>query len=82
MDFFRGIFAQSAWVIRPSYCEVMSDHGKDLGKGGAKRHHKVLHDNIQSITKRALRRLNQKYTYIMVYISGFIYGEICELVVC
>jgi hypothetical protein len=27
----------------------MSGRGKGLGKGGAKRHRKVLHDNIQVI---------------------------------
>ena len=31
--------------------------GKGLGKGGAKRHRKVLRDNIQGITKSAIRRL-------------------------
>ena len=28
--------------------------GKGLGKGGGKRHHKVLHDNIQGFTKAAV----------------------------
>ncbi|XP_041039298.1 histone H4-like [Carcharodon carcharias] len=28
--------------------------GKGLGKGGAKRHHKVLHDNTQGIAKPAI----------------------------
>jgi histone H4 len=31
--------------------------GKGLGKGGAKRHRKVLRDNIQGITTPAIRRL-------------------------
>ena len=31
--------------------------GKGLGMGGLKRHRKVLHDNIQGITKPAIRRL-------------------------
>jgi len=31
--------------------------GKGLGKGGAKRHRKILRDNIQGITKPAIRRL-------------------------
>ncbi|KAI6044485.1 hypothetical protein EDC04DRAFT_2877752 [Pisolithus marmoratus] len=35
-----------------------------LGKGGAKRHRKILRDNIQGITKPAIRR-----------ISGLIYEE-------
>ena len=30
--------------------------GKGLGKGGAKRHRKILRDNIQGITKPAIRR--------------------------
>ena len=34
--------------------------GKGLGKGGAKRHRKVLRDNIQGITKPAIRRLARK----------------------
>jgi histone H3/H4 len=41
----------------------MSGRGKGdkgLGKGGAKRHRKVLRDKIQSITKPAIRRLALK----------------------
>ncbi|KAG8551085.1 hypothetical protein GDO81_018448 [Engystomops pustulosus] len=34
--------------------------GKGLGKGGAKRHRKVLRDNIQGITKPAIRRGSQR----------------------
>ena len=34
--------------------------GKGLGKGGAKRHRKVLRDNIQGITKPAIHRLGQR----------------------
>jgi len=34
--------------------------GKGLGKGGAKRHRKVLHDNIQSITKPVIHRLARR----------------------
>jgi histone H4 len=34
--------------------------GKGLGKGGAIRHRKVLRDNIQGITKPAIRRLAQR----------------------
>ena len=33
---------------------------KGLGKGGAKRHRKVLRDNIQGITKPAIRRLARR----------------------
>ncbi|KAF2555988.1 hypothetical protein F2Q68_00013047 [Brassica cretica] len=44
-------------------CEEMSGRGKGgkgLGKGGAKRHRKVLRDNIQGITKPAIRRLARR----------------------
>ncbi|XP_068113596.1 histone H4-like [Hyperolius riggenbachi] len=34
--------------------------GKGLWKGGAKRHRKVLRDNIQGITKPAIRRLARR----------------------
>ncbi|MBN3312380.1 H4 protein, partial [Atractosteus spatula] len=43
--------------------------GKGLGKGGAKRHRKVLRDNIQGITRRLARRGGVKR------ISGLIYEE-------
>ncbi|XP_051901380.1 histone H4-like [Pristis pectinata] len=43
--------------------------GKGLGKGGAKRHRKVLRDNISGITKPAIRRGGVKR------ISGLIYEE-------
>ncbi|MPD03537.1 Histone H4 [Portunus trituberculatus] len=41
--------------------------GKGLGKGGAKRIRKVLGDNIQGITKPAIRRL--------AHLRGLIYEE-------
>ena len=34
--------------------------GKGLGKGGAKRHRKILRNNIQGITKAAIRRLARR----------------------
>merc|ERR1712209_316878 len=54
----------------------MPDHGrgkggKGLGKGGAKRHRKVLRDNIQGITKPAIRRLARRGG--VKRISGLIY---------
>ena len=54
----------------------MSGRGKSskgLGKGGAKRHHKVLRDNIQGITKPAIRRLPRHGG--MKRVSGLIYEE-------
>ncbi|XP_044766899.1 histone H4-like [Coccinella septempunctata] len=48
--------------------------GKGLGgKGGAKRHRKVLRDNIQGITKPAIRRLARPGG--VKRISGLIYEE-------
>ena len=56
---------------------VMSGRGKGrkgLGKGGVKRHRKVLRDNIQGITKPAIRRLAR--TGGVKIISELIYEEI------
>ena len=47
--------------------------GKGLGKGGAKRHRKVLRDNIQGITKPAIRRLARRGG--VKRLSGLIYEE-------
>ncbi|XP_072254107.1 histone H4-like [Pyxicephalus adspersus] len=47
--------------------------GKGLGKGGAKRHRKVLRDNIQGITKPAIRCLARRGG--VERISGLIYEE-------
>ena len=47
--------------------------GKGLGKGGSKRHHKVLHDTIQGITKPAFQCLARRGG--VKRISGLIYEE-------
>merc|ERR1711976_183782 len=47
--------------------------GKRLGKGCAKRHRKVLRDNIQGITKPAILRLARRGG--VKRISGLIYEE-------
>ncbi|XP_028555320.1 histone H4-like [Dendrobium catenatum] len=47
--------------------------GKGLGKGGAKRHRKVLRDNIQGIAKPVIRRLPRRGD--VKRISGLIYEE-------
>ncbi|KAL9683974.1 hypothetical protein QQ045_021404 [Rhodiola kirilowii] len=60
----------------PSLSAKMSGRGKGgkgLGKGGAKRHRKVLRDNIQGITKPAIRRLARRGG--VKRISGLIYEE-------
>ncbi|GLC73718.1 Histone H4 [Pleodorina starrii] len=48
--------------------------GKGLGKGGAKRHRKVLRENIQGVTKPAIRRLARRGG--VKRISGLIYEEV------
>lgn len=67
---------------RTSHFEIPSDvlygsgrgkGSKGLGKGGAKRHRKVLRDNIQGITKPAIRRLARRGG--VKRISGLIYEE-------
>lgn len=47
--------------------------GKGLGKGGSKRHRMFLRDNIQGITKPAIRRLARRGG--VKRISGLIYEE-------
>merc|ERR1711900_96219 len=47
--------------------------GKGLGKGGANRHRKILRDNIQGITKPAIRRLARRGG--VKRISAMIYDE-------
>ena len=50
----------------------MSARGKG-GKGGAKRHRKVLRDNVQGITKPAIRRLARRGG--VKRINGLMYDE-------
>nr|ACG37173.1 histone H4 [Zea mays] len=52
---------------------IRGKKGTGLGKGGAKRHRKVLRDNIQGITKPAIRRLARRGG--VKRISGLIYEE-------
>ena len=47
--------------------------GKGLGKAGAQRHRKVIRDNIQGITKPAIRRLARRGG--VKRIAGLIYEE-------
>ena len=47
--------------------------GKGFGKGSAKRHRKILRDNIQGITKPVIRRLARRGG--VKRISGLIYEE-------
>ncbi|MCJ8743455.1 hypothetical protein PDJAM_G00094240 [Pangasius djambal] len=52
--------------------------GKGLGKGGAKRHRKVFRDNIQGITKPAIRRLARRAGVMRIF--GLIYEETCSVI--
>ena len=47
--------------------------GKGAGKGGAQRHRKIVRDNIQGITKPAIRRLARRGG--VKRISGLMYEE-------
>ncbi len=70
-EFFFALFSQAFSTVF-----IMSGRGKGgkgLGKGGAKRHRKVLRDNIQGITKPAIRRLARRGG--VKRISGLIYEE-------
>ena len=55
----------------PKLWQTQNEHRK--GSGGAKRHRKVLRDNIQGITKPAIRRLARRGG--VKRISGLIYEE-------
>jgi len=59
---------------RQQHWAVRGKGGKGLGKVGAKRHRKVLRDNIQGITKPAIRRLARRGG--VKRISGLIYEEV------
>jgi len=48
------------WEQLTNNCQTGGKGGKGLGKGGAKRHRKILRDNIQGITKPAIRRLARR----------------------
>ena len=65
--------AQPTTHLQPSSMSGRGKGGKGLGKGGAKRHRKVLRDNIQGITKPAIRRLARRGG--VKRISGLIYEE-------
>ena len=47
--------------------------GKGIGKGGAKRHRKVLRDNLRGVTKNDIRRLARRGG--VKRLSGLIYEE-------
>ncbi|XP_017798986.1 PREDICTED: histone H4 variant TH091-like [Habropoda laboriosa] len=75
----RRITDYSKWLPRNSQAEIVIKRKKKdsnttgRGKGGAKRHRKVLRDNIQGITKPAIRHLARRGG--VKRISGLIYEE-------
>ncbi|XP_063669332.1 uncharacterized protein LOC134810327 [Pan troglodytes] len=72
----KFVFKELFQFIASTAIGIMSGRGKGgkgLGKGGAKRHRKVLRDNIQGITKPAIRRLARRGG--VKRISGLIYEE-------
>ncbi|XP_028328328.1 uncharacterized protein LOC114479071 [Gouania willdenowi] len=68
-----GLFEDTNLIISIATMSGRGKGGKGLGKGGAKRHRKVLRDNIQGITKPAIRRLARRGG--VKRISGLIYEE-------
>jgi histone H3/H4 len=79
VGFWEGLESSLRSFISSSLNEtnyIMSGRGKGgkgLGKGGAKRHRKILRDNIQGVTKPAIRRLARRGG--VKRISGLIYEE-------
>lgn len=76
LDHHRDVRSIETARVKQQQKIVMSGRGKGgkgLGKGGAKRHRKVLRDNIQGITKPAIRRLARRGG--VKRISGLIYEE-------
>ena len=41
-------------------CTLVSGYGTGKGKSGAKRHNKIVQENIQGITKPAIRRMARR----------------------
>ncbi|ELU03397.1 hypothetical protein CAPTEDRAFT_219998 [Capitella teleta] len=72
-DLFERIASEASQIQHLFIMSGRGKGGKGLGKGGAKRHRKVLRDNIQGITKPAIRRLARRGG--VKRISGLIYEE-------
>ncbi|OAO13969.1 histone H4 [Blastocystis sp. ATCC 50177/Nand II] len=69
----RGGVKRISGLIYDETRSVLKTEEKGLGKGGAKRHRKVMRDNILGITKPAIRRLARRGG--VKRISGLIYDE-------
>ena len=64
-------------VITTKLMSGLGQGGKGLGKGGAKRHRKMLRDNMNGISKPAIRRLARRGG--VKRISGLVYEETREV---
>jgi len=67
-----SLFQSAMTVVRSSMGRGKG--GKGLGKGGCKRHRRYLRDNIQGITKPAIRRLARRGG--VKRLSGLVYDEV------
>lgn len=71
-------FPSRVFHIITTYWRVTGGKGgKGLGKGGAKRHRKILRDNIQGITKPAIRRLARRGGVKRISASKFLCPYLC-----
>jgi histone H4 len=68
-----GVWRALSLFFPPTQHTCCAEGAKGLGKGGAKRHRKILRDNISGITKPAIRRLARRGG--VKRISGLIYEE-------
>lgn len=82
-DHRRHTFGQACHVFNhPHHTDASlpgGKGGKGLGKGGAKRHRKILRDNIQGITKPAIRRLARRGGVKRISASGFSRTKQCHI---
>ena len=66
-------FARVRVIVITTSMSGLGQGGKGLGKSGAKRHRKMLRDNMNGISKPAIRRLARRGG--VKRISGLIYEE-------
>lgn len=71
-------FLQSDVAANMPWWIIGGKGGKGLGKGGAKRHRKILRDNIQGITKPAIRRLARRGGVKRISASTFLSPHSCQ----
>ncbi|KAL2051677.1 hypothetical protein ABVK25_008091 [Lepraria finkii] len=72
--------ASSASTVRPSSSAPRRTiGGKGLGKGGMKRHRKIVRDSVRGVTKGDIRRLARRGG--VKRISGTIYDEVRQALI-